>query len=322
LISLAFNSVQVLHSARRGHTPFEDDAMAKTRSGSFTILIATDGSDEGTAAVHATAAGPWPPGARVHGVVVRSAVVATEMPAFVLADVERGLGAVAGEAGKILARRWPGAEVRVVDGPVVDAILREAQRVRARVIVLGSRGHGPIARLLLGSTSLGVVRRMNHAALVVRGPARGFTRMTLGFDGSPAARRAVVFLAGLQAPSGARVTIVRVLESARPTSLALLPAATRKALLAEMAAVHAAAEKKASRECEAAAVELRRAGFEVTVVVRAGAPLDELLGAATRARAQLLVVGARGHSPVERLLLGSVAEGALHRSSVSVLVTR
>jgi nucleotide-binding universal stress UspA family protein len=33
-------------------------------------------------------------------------------------------------------------------------------------------------------------------------------------------------------------------------------------------------------------------------------------------------VGARGVSGVERLLLGSVAEGALHRSPISVLVVR
>jgi nucleotide-binding universal stress UspA family protein len=188
--------------------------------------------------------------------------------------------------------------------------------------VLGSRGHGPIARLLIGSTSLGVVRRMSHAALVVRGRPRGLTRVTMGFDGSPSARRAVAFLAGVEVPGGGQVTIVRVMEPTRPPSLALLPAATRRALLAQVAAADAAEEKKAAREGEAAAVELRRAGWKVDLVIRQGAPLHELLGAAKRARAQLLVVGARGHSAVERLLLGSVAEGALHRSPISVLVTR
>ena len=53
-----------------------------------------------------------------------------------------------------------------------------------------------------------------------------------------------------------------------------------------------------------------------------GAPLQELLAATKTARAQLLAVGARGHGPLERLLLGSVAEGALHRAPVSVLVVR
>jgi nucleotide-binding universal stress UspA family protein len=43
-------------------------------------------------------------------------------------------------------------------------------------------------------------------------------------------------------------------------------------------------------------------------------------GAARAATADVLVVGARGHNAVERLLLGSVAQGALDRAPMPVLV--
>jgi nucleotide-binding universal stress UspA family protein len=294
--------------------------MATSRS--VTVLIATDGSEEGTAAVTGVTTFPWPTGTRVQGVVVRSPVAASEIPEFARADIERGLAAVAEDARKILARRWPDVQVRVVDGPTVGAILTQAERVSARVIVLGSYGHGAIARLLVGSTSLGVIRRMKHAGLVVRGRAGGFARVALGFDGSPSARHAVAFLAGLQVPTGGQVTIVRALDRITLPSLALMPRSTRSALAAQAAALDAAEEKKARREAELAAAELRRSGWKVNVVLRWGAPLDGLLAATKTARAQLLAVGARGHSAVERLLLGSVAEGALHRSPVSVLVAR
>lgn len=294
--------------------------MAKARS--FTILIATDGSDEATAALNAVTTFPWPAAARVAGVVVRGHLAASEVPDFVWADIERSLANVAEDARKILARHWPDAEVRVIDGPVVDAILSHAERIGARVIVLGSQGHGAIARLLLGSTSLGVVRGMRDAALVVRGHPRGVTKVAVGFDGSTAARHAVTFLAGLDAPAGGQVTLVRVLQPTRLPSVGRLPAAARQAVLSQAAAVDAAEEKKAAREAETAAAELRRAGWKVDVVLRKGEPLSELLAATKRAHAQLLAVGARGHSAVERLLLGSVVEGALHRSPVSVLVTR
>jgi nucleotide-binding universal stress UspA family protein len=297
--------------------------MAKSLS--FTALVAADGSDEATAAVQAVTTFPWPDGTRVHGVVVRSsmtALAAPEIPDNVWADVENSLIGVAEAARKILARRWPEAQVRVVDGPTVGAILEQARRVRARVIVLGSRGHGPIARLLLGSTSLGVVRQMKHAALVVRGRARGWARVALAFDGSTAARHAVTFLAGLEVPAGGRVTIVRVLDRIALPSLALMPEGTRSALAGQAAAVEAATEKKARREIEPVAAELSGAGWKVDVVIRTGAALPELLDATDKTRAQLLALGARSHGAVERLLLGSVAEGALHRSPVSVLVTR
>jgi len=294
--------------------------MAKPQS--FTVLIATDGSDEGTAAVNAVTTFPWPDGTRVHGVVVRSSLTVPEIPESVWATIEHSLADVAEGARKILARRSPDVQVRVVDGPTADAILEQAERVSARVIVLGSGGHGPVARLLLGSTSLGVVRQMKHAALVVRGRPRGWARVALGFDGSPSSRHAVAFLAGLEVPAGGQVTIVRVLDRVALPSLAMMPEATRSAIAAQVAEVEAETEKKARLEIGTASAELSRAGWKVRVVIHKGAPLHELLAATEKARAQLLVVGARGHGAIERLLLGSVAEGALHRSPVSVLVTR
>jgi nucleotide-binding universal stress UspA family protein len=289
---------------------------------SFSVLVATDGSEEATAAVNAVTVFPWPARTRVHGVVARSAAAMAEVPEFVWADIDRGLAGVAENARKALAGRWPDAEARVVNGPPVEAILARARRVGARVIVLGSRGHGPVVRLLLGSISLGCIRRMKHAALVVRARPRTFARLAVGLDGSAHSRRAVTFVAGLDVPAGGQVTIVRVLEPVVLPSLALMPAAARSAISAQAAALNAAEQTKVRREAETAAAELRRAGWKVDVVIRKGAPLHELLAATKRARAQLLAVGARGVSGVERLLLGSVAEGALHRSPISVLVVR
>lgn len=288
----------------------------------FTILLATDGSEEGNAAVKAVTAFPWPAGARVEGIVVQAPLIAADIPELVWADVERGHAAIADAARKVLARRWPDAQVRVVEGPVVDTIIARSKRIGARVVVLGSRGHGPIARLLLGSTSLGVVRHMRNAALIVRGQPRGVSRVVIGADGSAHSRRAVGFVAGLQVPEGGQVTLVRVMERVTPPSLSLLPEATRAAVVAQGARFAAAEEKKASRETESAAAELRRAGWTVDVVLRTGAPLHELLAATKAARAHLLAVGARGHGRLETLLLGSVAEGAVHRAPVSVLVAR
>ena len=114
----------------------------------------------------------------------------------------------------------------------------------------------------------------------------------------------------------------RVLEQTRLPSLAMLPPSARNVLAAQAAAAGAAEEMRVGRETAAVAATLRQAGWKVDIALRKGAPLHELLAATERARAQLLVVGARGHSVVERLLLGSVAEGALHRCPVSVLVTR
>ena len=58
----------------------------------------------------------------------------------------------------------------LVQGPTVEMILVEAERLRADLIVVGSHGHGAVYDLLIGSTSEGVVRRATVPVLVV--PAR------------------------------------------------------------------------------------------------------------------------------------------------------
>ena len=69
-------------------------------------------------------------------------------------------------------------------------------------------------------------------------------------------------------------------------------------------------------------VGLRDAGWRVDVAVPRAAPLESLLSAVTQAGADLVIVGATGASGIRRLLLGSVAQGALDRSPVPVLIVR
>jgi nucleotide-binding universal stress UspA family protein len=105
-------------------------------------------------------------------------------------------------------------------------------------------------------------------------------------------------------------------------SLGLLPSPVRAAIGRELAALEAVRTQHLRRELDRAARPLKRAGWTVETEVRPGVPLAELLTAVHATRADVLVLGARGVGGLERLLLGSVAEGALSRPPVSVLVVR
>ena len=52
-------------------------------------------------------------------------------------------------------------------GPIVPAILAEAGRQNAGMIVLGSHGHGAIYTILVGSVAEGVIRHAKIPVLVV-----------------------------------------------------------------------------------------------------------------------------------------------------------
>jgi nucleotide-binding universal stress UspA family protein len=291
------------------------------RASGWSVLVATDGTPEARAAVTAAAAFPWPSGTRMSGVVVRTFVPQGRPASFMMA-FDRVYRRIAAAAQRVLAARWTGAEVAVVDAKPAEGILDVAQRAGSRVIVMGSRARVRVARLLLGSVARQVLHCAPCAVLVVRGPRREFIRFAIGVDGSVGSRRAVDLVAGLRAPRGGCVTLVAVVEPLRTPALPLAPSSLRQVVAAAAAEENARRLTDAERHLASAKRRLERRKWTVRTAVRQGPPLSELLAAVTEAEADVLVVGARGVGGAERLLLGSVADGLLTRSSVPVLVVR
>jgi nucleotide-binding universal stress UspA family protein len=287
---------------------------------SFPVLVATDGSPQARAAIRAATAFPWPRGSQGHGVVARGTPVLTEASPAVWDALQQVAQTEARRAERELRRRWPDAEVVVTDAPPVPGILSRAKKLRAGAIVLGSRGLGAVGRFLLGSVSRSCVREATSPVLVVRGSARAPRRFLLGVDGSPHARRAAALVGSLTAPRGGEVRLLSVIEPVRLPNTALLPARVRAVVTGEAADLEKERLAAARRHLETARQQLARAGWRVRAEVRTGRPLEELLDASRNA--DVLVVGARGVGGVERLLLGSVAEGAVSRAQVPVLVVR
>jgi len=211
--------------------------------------------------------------------------------------------------------------VVTTEGNTVKAILGEARRFRANVVIVGWRGHGVFRRLLMGSVSRKVVEQARRPVLVVRRPVREVRRIVVGVDGSPGAQKAVDFVA-LLPHDGLQVTVVRVVEAIVAPGARLLVAPVRSIILRELAEANRALVREASREVNAAATRLRRAGWTVRTKISTGAPLAGLLEVVDRTGADVLVVGARARSGLERALLGSVAAGAVNHSRVPVLVVR
>lgn len=287
----------------------------------FRVLAATDGSVAAHAAITTLVNFPWPVHTRVRAVIARQSRT-PHRRSIPLSATDRNADMVAAGVRRTLARRWPDAEIVVVDEAPVDGILGEALRFRADVVVVGWRGHGAVRRLLMGSVSRGVVRGAQGAVLVVRRRPTRLRRIVIGLDASSGASRAVTLVGKLVAPRDGRVTVIRVVELMAPASRVPAVGGIRATVASEVRRINTERARAAMTALNRAAAELKRSGWRTRTELKTGEPLRELIAAIGRARPQLLVVGARGTSGVRHLLLGSVAEGVLNRGIVPVLVAR
>jgi nucleotide-binding universal stress UspA family protein len=171
----------------------------------------------------------------------------------------------------------------------------------------------------MGSVSRGVVRGATSAILLVR-TARRVGRIVLGYDESATARRALAFVQKLPPPRDGRVTLVNAVQLMSAPAPGRVPGAA--AIAREVRRTNTISGRAAVRELGLAASQLKGSGWQTRTMVTSGEPLHDLLRAVATTRAHLLVVGARGTAGVRHLLVGSVAEGALDRSAVPVLLVR
>jgi nucleotide-binding universal stress UspA family protein len=281
------------------------------------VLVAYDGSDAAKTACDLVAGGTWPPGTRADVVtafhpalplMVSAAEVLDSGTAQAAYDAEMAEAADVAAAG--LARL--GANVagasRVVQGRPASVILEVLEEGSYDLLVAGSRGLGPLRSALLGSVSAELVDHAGCPVLVARGKA--IDRVVLADDGSPSGSAATALLTRWPIFAHSQVCVASVAPSGQSASAAM----------GVSAALDQRGLEVATDVAGRAAEGLRRAGLEVTVDARRDDPAHGVLAAAADWHADLIVVGTRGHTGLQRLLLGSVARKVLQHAQCSVLV--
>lgn len=220
-------------------------------------------------------------------------------------------------AEPLTARGWSVDRV-VVRGRAATAIIDVARERDADLIVTGSRGHGPLRSMLLGSVANEVVNDAPCAVLVARRPS--VSHLVVATDGSKPSRDIPGALATLGVFSGLPADVVAVsipTGSAFETVVSLYTMGDER-LAAQRQELHEMYRRDAA-EMEAA---LSQIGMAPTAQVRAGDPAREIIAVAEERGADLIVTGTRGLGGIDRLLLGSVARNVLTHAGCSVLVTR
>ena len=180
----------------------------------------------------------------------------------------------------------------VIQGRPASVIVGMAQAMVADLVVIGHRGLGRWESVLLGTVAAEVVDHAPCPVLVARDERIG--AVVLAHDGSPYARSAECVVGTWPLFDGLPVTVVHVAADASPDIGC----------------------------CDTPAERLREAGMDVSAQTREGDPAQQVIACAMERVAGLIVVGTRGRTGSESLLVGSVARNVVLHAPCSVLVVR
>lgn len=86
--------------------------------------------------------------------------------------------------------------------------------------------------------------------------------------------------------------------------------------------LEASARRATEAQLKATLARARKAGARATAMLVEGVPFDQIVRAARRARADLIVIGTHGRTGFSRLFLGSVAERVVQLAHCPVLTVR
>lgn len=201
-------------------------------------------------------------------------------------------------------------------GPIAHTIVKTAQRLKADLILLGSRGLSDIQGFLLGSVSRQVAATAPCPLLVVKQPLTTLLRIAFAVDDSRPSRAAARFLRSRMLPESAVVTILTSVESP------VTDFAARYLSESQLAEFKRPVMERATRLVNILRDEFIKDGFSAVTQVQMSHVIDSIVKYVEANQAQLLVIGSRDLTKSERLYLGSVSESLLRHAPCSVLVVR
>ncbi len=209
-----------------------------------------------------------------------------------------------------------------LEGQAGDRILQVAAESKSDLIVIGKRGLNRVQEFLLGSVSRRVLRNAARSILVARPkpqpvpvkPESSF-RILFASDGSSYSKVACEMLKKMVSKENTEVKIIRVVAHheliwAESESLKLL-----QKLIAEE-------NRQAQEDLRDLVERMKSDSWQATWSVYEGDPAAEIVDAARKRDAHLIVLGHKGATNHPEIKLGSVAERVAQMAPCSVLVVR
>ena len=276
------------------------------------LLVGATGEPSSVGALHVAAALAKRGNASVHVLTVCTpfphSITMSDLSSPPMMDEENRRAALAGVKAQLEnlpeAKPWT---VHAVVGWPAEAIVAEAERWPASLIVLGRGEHHAWDRLFGPETAIAVARRSRAPVLAVVPAARKApSRVLAAIDFTESSVNAAKLAARLMVPNG---TLILAHVSAFAETHA------KKGSLPDLYEV--GVEDRLA-ECQS---EIQQAtGHSVETVLLSGEVVNHLVEHAAHEGCDLIAVGGHRQGLVDRLLIGSVRSGVLRSAKCSVLI--
>ena len=204
-------------------------------------------------------------------------------------------------------------------------IVTTAQAHACDLIVMGTHGRKGLAHAFLGSVAERVTRLATLPVMLVRetkqpSTSATFQRILVAVDGSEASRKALTYADRLAKHSGAELHLVTVIPDVPPPLVDPIGVGGAAASLTYNETLKTLEqEARVVMEVSRAQVDSQKTVFHTARAQRERVA-DVLTTYAKEKACDLMVMGTHGRTGFDRLLLGSVAEGVAHNTTVPLLL--
>jgi nucleotide-binding universal stress UspA family protein len=197
-------------------------------------------------------------------------------------------------------------------GSPAEVIVKEADQGKVDLILMGSRGVGPVKEQLFGSVSHRVLTLASAATGIVSAPIKALNRILLPLQDPDDAEAATKFLSTKPFRGDVELTLFTVF----PTPIAPWPLGTG------MASPLQQGLDSAKDFLTVTASKLIPLGYNTRTLVVQGAPTSMILHEADKLRPDMIVMGSHGRKGFSRFVLGSTSHALLHSARYPILVYR
>jgi len=199
----------------------------------------------------------------------------------------------------------------LIVGSPAEQIVALAEQLKVGLILLGTRGLGPIKERLIGSVSHRVLTFGPGTKLILPGPLKRLHDILLPLQGTYDADHALAFLQQKPFRDSPTITLFTVLPHTRPP----WPV---DAVLAEQMETHAL--RKANDFLGETAAKLTPGGYQTRIATTLGTPVEGILQQAKVLNPDLILAGSRGRRGLTRMVLGSVSHALLHQGTYPLMI--